>query len=1739
LGTTGTGKTFVGVNDAGYTNQVVYDGSLNNGSPNSENGVSADWLVNVRGQYLKVATTTANTKRVTTAENAIFEGTGYLASPYFGYTAGNQNRDKMVIGLHKSKYTTELKAGYTVTPYNLGKSYTVSSVQSDVQATMTEAWTATFSNIEFQIGNIETSGTFNYPDTSKQDVYGSWPPNPTKFTTELKDGYTLKCKSSGCGGTNVRILHILNDQHLRVLPRFTTTFADKQMMIEIGPRATGLHGGTAGNTRLQGSDPCRVSNGEPCHGNTRFLTELRVNDRIKILENGTLTSTMSKTVSQIQDDAHIQLHQTLDRNIFTSTKFQILSFHSTPFTYARKATGGLKFAGTTTSGTTNTLQGYNGATFTKNLMAGYAIITKISGSHYERRYVKSIDSATSLTLDAGFTASFDFSSPTPAPSHVYTYESCPSLTYENFDLRTENGFGVISNTGTNMVYDNVQYSQVTTQTNATAPLYAARFLEYLKVGYTITLDGITRTVTKMVDNTLIHIDRAFKTGTAYDKYSYRYSVRKTGDFHLHWKPRTEWGDYHTVHNATDAMIYSRSMIASATSDGTVVSEGSVRDVTASSALNSAWWLSTSQGAGYVTSTSVEGGGASGANTGISSGTASYTGTSGVTYGSGTQGAPTAASSSRANPSFVSSYGKQNLYLKYPPVCYNAGRCVPKTSHSLVGVESPETSAATSKVLTSALPHQSPVVNYVSLSLTDGTSPNHIAMTDPALGYTKDCKPAGACTITVRNWRAGAVAGSPATNIAETRRVLSRINTTFVQTEQTFKQFSSDATGGRFTRVRYVTGTGTVKTSAGCASAAASATAATLAACHTHNTASKPAYTVTGASKETKTKFNSEVSHGWTITICATTTSKGKCNTAGTTETALIAGVTSDTYLTTSQAFTQSFYKRKYQIGKIPALGLVSSAQASKIVDGDTNTRFLQQMKVGYKITVNSEEREITAISSNSQLTIASAFSTPPTTKTSALFSGKEGTGEVTVNAVTSGSCTDTGTPAVHPGTAHPNIYTCAEYDAAGALKSAAEPKKTVVGTSDITQTKFQNELALGYLFMVGVDYKVVTNILSDTILEVDTPFTTATHAAYDRNDYNYESCWLHHPTAETAQAAATDQNGYTNRKVYVEDACEIKPGCCGFKVSSVVFPDRFAYYKIRPPHTNMNIRVVVKTTEDNVDVLVKKSAVPTTSTYDYKSVRESNPWALTIPQTAITCGTFAGWSANLPPQNCDYWYIGVRGDNRYPQKTGASEYDLYVYTEFDWPNFVCSDASSAATNDALGRSTKCQWLGLKLTEDGTMHTNDDDQHTMRLTDNTAQRKGSLYYSTKVHLYDGFETTFQFRMTGFSVGCNSVLYPSGFCGGGDGFAFIIQPHDDTKIGCTGSGLGFAQVLASKQGNDWSRHRCKSNTGSTTATLTGASAHCDTNDDGTFAETCVVGALCCHPDTKHSLGVSSCPAGTTAAPVAVNGGCGSAATCGFQDCTDSISQVLAVEFDTWNNLRLHDPKQGVSRWWINATEFVGYNDNHIAIFSSNGKMESDHALNAHFAATPSVPNLADGKNHTVKIKYWPQLIDVGMEHDGDYNLTNFKLRSALHTSSISTSGDCMDTGTTTASPLPSPDDCFRSLLRNNKPGNLAIFVDDMKRPVLQTQVSLRKGATSNCYDNDRDRCILDERGNAYIGFTASTGGERAGGRTAAGAHVVQPTGQAGNALENAGKMLGAAQNHEILSWKFCNKIGCVPI
>jgi hypothetical protein len=90
--------------------------------------------------------------------------------------------------------------------------------------------------------------------------------------------------------------------------------------------------------------------------------------------------------------------------------------------------------------------------------------------------------------------------------------------------------------------------------------------------------------------------------------------------------------------------------------------------------------------------------------------------------------------------------------------------------------------------------------------------------------------------------------------------------------------------------------------------------------------------------------------------------------------------------------------------------------------------------VGYTVTSMTQIRTIDAIVSNKLMTVNAGFDTPGiTTPTSFYFSGKKGTGEVSVA---------TGTP------------------------------KVVTGTLDVTQTQFQNELALGYMFMVGNDYKV-------------------------------------------------------------------------------------------------------------------------------------------------------------------------------------------------------------------------------------------------------------------------------------------------------------------------------------------------------------------------------------------------------------------------------------------------------------------------------------------------------------------------------------------------------------------------------------------------------------------------------------------------------------------------------------------
>jgi len=1720
-------------------------------------GPKANDLVAVGGQYREV--TSISGTKATLSANFEWRASGYVASPYFGHTTSDTSRGYGIVGVHKTRFLAEISAGNTITPY-MKDTYTVQSVQSDTMVTLDSSITSTFSNIEYQIGHYKVSGSISYPDTSKTTLYGSHAPSPTKFTTELKDGYVISTGSDEHSDSNspARVGQVINDHTVILSSKFIQTFDNEPLWVEMGGPGTGLISGTAGQAKMSGSDPCAT--GYPCHPPTAFLSELRVGDLIEITDtdSGGNTRQRLRSVAAIQDDNHLQINECLagdyeGQSYFTDgslncigmpdsvdplsgtthgdanaiygklgeyATFAIRSIRSAAYTNTRKVTGQVinDYEGDAINTDIEISVANMGAgtpSLTKVIGENYAVIVQVTPAVsasdgvndgtpavYERRMVKKVIGKDKFTIDNKFSKLF---SGTTDGKNEFYYESCPSLTYENYDDRTENGPGVISGTGASYTYDNTPYAEVTSTD--------AAFATNVNVGYEIVLrnTGVKRRVTKVVSDTKIHINRPFNeyvnsAPVGFSQHAWQYVVKKGydknpkkehaygSDYHHHWKPAYNTGGQNSRQqksiqwdaNGFSDQIYAHQMMSSTTTSGATIT-------------------------------------------------------------------------------------MQDPYLLVAPVCYNNGRCVPKTSHSLVGVESKLVNADGSARKGSIM--SSSTSNYVhDLVNTGDTSP-----------FYKDCKPT--CTITAE------YAG-----VFETRQVVGTVtahNSTHLYTELPFtyngtqSQYDNDNVPGFVPagttafnamtdvefRVRYVTATGTVHW---CPNGEVNSNNADGEICHGN--------TLTGASKETKTKFHSETSPQWTITVPCTSDS------SETRENRTISQIMSDTKLVVHETFTASNNKVSYCIGNIPALGRVTNPQGHTKVYGDDDTRFLEQLKVGYEVTVGNYKRSITSITSNSEMTVNKPFTNGINTKSAMYFHGKTGTGEVS----TSAGSTD------------------------------------VIGTLDVTATKFNEELALGYMIMVGGDYKVITGISSASKLSVDLPFDFMTHSVlgttygYYKNSLNYESCF----TNQIGLFA--DSNEYTGKHVYVEDACEIKPGCCGFKLTSSVQPDRFAYYKIRPPHSNTNIRVVVTTIEDNVDLLVKKDAVPTTSSYDYTSVRESNPWAISIPHSDITCGeAYVGYNVSttlgdqphitsplagdgladdtrtfdadavdltaddtFAPSNCSYFYIGVRGDNRYPQKTGASEYNLVVFTEFEFPNFLCADASSDTT--AADGQNACHNLGLTTVEDANFMLNtDDDRAVMRLTPAENMRKGAMWYSTKVHIYHGFETTFQFRMAHFTVGCNSVKHPSGFCGGGDGLAFLI--HDDKDgdkdIGCYGGALGFGTITAADQGDDWARprcltydqttaaslyaqvdevasdgrakyyHRCDSgclpgvsnanlkdcnaiagstesgtwgnnpdvnaNTGASDGHENGAGSTRMSQDDGLFQETCALMALC-DP---------------------LNNGCGG--TCGMPDCSQAIGRVVGVEFDTWNNLNLHDPKQGVSRWWINATEFIGYNDNHLAVFSSDSTIgtSTDHASPNHFGATPSIPNLADGKNHTVKIKYWPQ--------EASYTRARKKDRGQPHTTGITTHGDCQDnTGASDASTRnAAPDACVPVAFTNSAPGNLAIFIDDMKKPVLQVKISLRMGdAAGDCHDNDIDRCILDTQGNAYVGFSASTGGERIGvtydtdpegitstlhqaaDNTAVMAYIAG-NGQTNAAYETAVMKVGAAQTHEILSWKFCNMIGCV--
>ena len=167
-------------------------------------------------------------------------------------------------------------------------------------------------------------------------------------------------------------------------------------------------------------------------------------------------------------------------------------------------------------------------------------------------------------------------------------------------------------------------------------------------------------------------------------------------------------------------------------------------------------------------------------------------------------------------------------------------------------------------------------------------------------------------------------------------------------------------------------------------------------------------------------------------------------------------------------------------------------------------------------------------------------------------------------------------------------------------------------------------------------------------------------------------------------------SGLLGMATYVVDSCEIKPGCCGFKVSSAVKSGYFAYYKITPPHANVDVRIVMTSSYDNLELYAQGGTqLPDTHLYDIKSPAAKSPWFIVFDHRKMNCQALLNGTTT-----CDPILVGVYGRGSVTMGNVPSEgqmlFDLYSYAEPYFSDFSCSDVGR---NVAAG--SKCDLIGLR------------------------------------------------------------------------------------------------------------------------------------------------------------------------------------------------------------------------------------------------------------------------------------------------------------------------------------------------------------------------------------------------------------------------------------------------------------
>jgi hypothetical protein len=134
-------------------------------------------------------------------------------------------------------------------------------------------------------------------------------------------------------------------------------------------------------------------------------------------------------------------------------------------------------------------------------------------------------------------------------------------------------------------------------------------------------------------------------------------------------------------------------------------------------------------------------------------------------------------------------------------------------------------------------------------------------------------------------------------------------------------------------------------------------------------------------------------------------------------------------------------------------------------------------------------------------------------------------------------------------------------------------------------------------------------------------------------------------------------------------------------------------------------------------------------------------------------------------------------------------YEVAAYQEFNFDHFTCAE-SNATTHNA-----RCDALGVSRVGHAETALYDplaSNTGVLRLTPESVAQTGAAWWKSRVHVENGFETSFRFRISSSCVtGSTSTE-----CGTGDGFAFVLYGGDSltTAVGCGGRALGFASDAA---------------------------------------------------------------------------------------------------------------------------------------------------------------------------------------------------------------------------------------------------------------------------------------------------------------------------------------------------------